>query len=138
MFTYHRTVYLADTDAAGVVYFARVLYMCHEAYEESLAAMGINLKNLVNNSSTALPIVHGEVDFFRPLFCADKLQINLVTQQLSDNEFAVSYKISHSKAPEKQLAQAQTRHVCIEPSNRVRVKLPVTMQQWLIAHQTTP
>ncbi|MFS8118916.1 MAG: acyl-CoA thioesterase, partial [Microcoleus sp.] len=43
-FSYTRTVRFQDTDAAGVVYFANVLAMCHEAYEASLAASGINLK----------------------------------------------------------------------------------------------
>jgi hypothetical protein len=37
-FSYVRTVRLADTDAAGVVYFARTLSICHEAYEAALAA----------------------------------------------------------------------------------------------------
>jgi len=34
-FTYSRTVHFADTDAAGVVFFANFLAICHEAYEES-------------------------------------------------------------------------------------------------------
>jgi 1,4-dihydroxy-2-naphthoyl-CoA hydrolase len=30
-FSHHRTVRFADTDAAGVVFFARTLAICHEA-----------------------------------------------------------------------------------------------------------
>ncbi|MDJ0549913.1 MAG: 1,4-dihydroxy-2-naphthoyl-CoA hydrolase, partial [Microcystis aeruginosa] len=33
--SYERLIYLADTDAAGVVYFAHLLSICHEAYEFS-------------------------------------------------------------------------------------------------------
>ena len=40
-FVYHRTIRFADTDAAGVVFFPNYLTICHEAYEESLAAAGI-------------------------------------------------------------------------------------------------
>ena len=43
-FAYSRTIHFADTDAAGVVYFARYLSICHEAYEEALAAAGIDMK----------------------------------------------------------------------------------------------
>jgi 1,4-dihydroxy-2-naphthoyl-CoA hydrolase len=54
-FTYNRTVRFQDTDAAGVVYFANVLSMCHEAYEASLAASGINLKSFFNNPTVLFP-----------------------------------------------------------------------------------
>ena len=74
-FSYQRIIRFQDTDAAGVVYFANVLAMCHEAYEESLAASGINLKAFFSNSDIAIPIVHASVDFFRPMFCGDKIYI---------------------------------------------------------------
>jgi 1,4-dihydroxy-2-naphthoyl-CoA hydrolase len=64
-FTYLRTVHFQDTDAAGVVYFANVLAMCHEAYEASLAASGINLKAFFSNPEVAFPIIHASVDFYR-------------------------------------------------------------------------
>ena len=79
-FTYTRTVRFKDTDAAGVVYFANVLAMCHEACEESLASSGINLKVFFSNSSVTIPIVHASVDFLRPMFCGDQLLINLITK----------------------------------------------------------
>ena len=44
-FTYHRTIRFKDTDAAGVVYFANILAICNEAYEESLEASGIDFRN---------------------------------------------------------------------------------------------
>ena len=43
-FVYRRTIRFADTDAAGVVFFPNYLAICHEAYEESLADDGIELK----------------------------------------------------------------------------------------------
>ena len=43
-FEYPRTIRFADTDAAGVVYFAQILSICHEAYEASLQASGIELR----------------------------------------------------------------------------------------------
>ena len=38
-FSYSRSVRFADTDAAGVVFFANYLALCHEAYEEALAGL---------------------------------------------------------------------------------------------------
>ncbi|MFW6357981.1 MAG: acyl-CoA thioesterase, partial [Chroococcales cyanobacterium] len=120
-----------DTDAAGVVYFANVLIMCHEAYEEAIASVGINLKTLVNNPSIAIPLVHSSVDFFRPIYCGDKILISLTPQVLSENEFEVSYKIVSEEFPEKVVAQAKTRHVCIDPQERKRVNFPETINKWL-------
>lgn len=46
-FVYHRTIRFQDTDSAGVVYFANTLAMCHEAYEESLMASGIQVQKFL-------------------------------------------------------------------------------------------
>ena len=86
-FIYQRTVRFQDTDAAGVVYFANALAMCHEAYEESLATSGINLKLFFSNLNVAIPIVHANVDFFRPMFCGDQVSIHLSPCQLGNDNF---------------------------------------------------
>ena len=130
VFTYYRTVRLSDTDAAGVVYFARVLSMCHEAYEESLGKAGINLKEFFNNPSNAIPIVRAEIDYLRPLFPGDKLLINLIPQQLSNNEFEIAYQIIAASSS-KCLAKASTKHVCINPQDRIRIQLPQPILQWI-------
>lgn len=127
-FTYHRTVRFQDTDAAGVVYFANVLGICHEAYEESLEASGINLKEFFSNSSVAFPIVHASVDFLRPIFCGDKLIINIKPQKLDASKFEINYKITVANVI---VSQAVTKHVCIDPHSRVKKELPDTMNKWL-------
>jgi len=130
-FVYARTVRFQDTDAAGVVYFANVLAMCHEAYEASLAATEIDLKGFFSNSAIAIPIVHAEVDFFRPLFCGDQLQIQLTPQLLSTQEFIIHYQIFTTEMSDRALSKAQTRHVCIDPTARARRDLPDMMLAWL-------
>lgn len=130
-FTYTRTVRFQDTDAAGVVYFANVLPMCHEAYEESLAASGINLKAFFSNPDVAIPIVHASVDFFRPMFCGDQVVIYLTPKHLSGNEFSTAYSIFAAPMAEQLLAKAITRNVCIDPVTRTRKELPDEMIQWL-------
>jgi len=130
-FKYSRRVYLGDTDAAGVMYFAKGLEICHEAYEESLAAAEINLKQMLEEKIVALPIVHAEIDFLRPLFCGDRLSISLNCDRLSNNKFAVNYRISTVDNLEQVSIKAQTRHVCIHPQRRIRIDLPSSILQWL-------
>ena len=130
-FTHNRTVRFQDTDAAGVVYFANVLSMCHEAYEASLAASGINLKSFFNNPTAAIPIIHASVDFLRPMFCGDKLLIHLTPQQLGENKFEIAYQIVEASSSEQQLAKVITKHVCINPITRTRTQLPEAITHWL-------
>lgn len=92
-FTYQRIVRFQDTDAAGVVYFANVLAICHEAYEASLAASGIDLNTFFRGTDVAIPIVHASVDFMRPLRCGDRLEIHLTPTPLSSSEFAIAYRV---------------------------------------------
>ncbi|NMG09016.1 thioesterase family protein [Brasilonema sp. UFV-L1] len=127
-FTYNRTVRFQDTDAAGVVYFANILAICHEAYEESLVTSGINLKDFFTKPSVAFPIVHAGVDFFRPLHCGDNLVIRLIPQQLSFDRFEVAYEVI---VHEVMAAKAVTRHVCIETNSRTKRELPENMKEWL-------
>lgn len=130
-FTHNRTVRFQDTDAAGVVYFANVLSMCHEAYEASLAASGINLQTFFNNPTFAIPIIHASVDFRRPMYCGDYLLIHLTPQQLDDNKFEITYQIVAASSSEQQLAKAITRHICIAPLTKTRIVLPDAIIHWL-------
>jgi 1,4-dihydroxy-2-naphthoyl-CoA hydrolase len=136
-FTYQRVVRFQDTDAAGVVYFANGLSLCHEAYEASLAASGMNLKQFFgggsgkDHGSLAFPITHASIDFFQPLFCGDRLDIHLSPAQTSSSSFTLTYQIFRLDSPEKPASQAQTRHVCIERLTRSRHSLPPDIIHWL-------
>jgi 1,4-dihydroxy-2-naphthoyl-CoA hydrolase len=127
-FTYNRTVHFQDTDAAGVVYFANVLTICHEAYEASLGATGINLRDFFSSPSVAFPIVHANVDYFRPMFCGDKLIVSLMPQKLSVDKFEINYEIF---IKDLVVTKAITRHVCIDKNSRVKRELPNEMISWL-------
>lgn len=130
-FTYARTVRFQDTDAAGVVYFANVLAMCHEAYEESLVASGINLRVFFSHPDVAIPIVHASIDFRRPMFCGDLLHIQLAPQRLNEREFEIAYQLLEASESKQVLAKAMTKHVCINPADRTKTPLPNEMMQWL-------
>lgn len=128
-FTYKRVVRFQDTDAAGVVYFANVLSICHEAYEASLVAANINLKVFFTDSTAAMPIIHANVDFFRPLFCGDETRITLQPQQLSSDKFEIIYQVLGIN--DQLIAKAITRHVCINPSSRTKQALTEEIMSWL-------
>ncbi|MBE9214058.1 acyl-CoA thioesterase [Plectonema cf. radiosum LEGE 06105] len=114
-FTYNRTIRFQDTDAAGVVYFANVLSICHEAYEAALESLGIDIKQFFTNPSTAFPIVHANVDFMSPMYCGDKLFVSLTPSKIRVEQFEIDYQIYIN---DKLVGKAITRHVCIDATNR--------------------
>ncbi len=126
---YRRVIRFQETDAAGVVYFANLLSLCHEAYEASLAEVGVDLKHFFSGlSEIAVPIVHAEADFYQPLFCGDAIAITLIPRQLDPQSFEVAYTITaqgaaQAEAGQKPLARALTRHVCIELRTGVNTAL---------------
>ncbi|MEG4403730.1 thioesterase family protein [Microcoleus sp. MON2_D5] len=130
-FTYTRTVRFQDTDAAGVVYFANVLAMCHEAYEASLAASGINLKAFFSNPQVAFPIIHASVDFYRPMFAGDRLMIQLMPKQVTGDEFEIAYQVFSGEVAGRSAAKALTKHVCIDAVSRARKQLSEDLMQWM-------
>jgi len=127
-FSYQRRIYLADTDAARVVYFAKLLSICHEAYEEFLTQGGVDFGELVSSSSLAIPIVHADIDFLRPVFCGDELQIDLNLETVTEDSFTVLYFIY--KSGEK-VAKAMTKHVAIDPITRRRTQLTPKIRESL-------
>lgn len=127
-FEYSRTIRFQETDAAGVVYFARILSICHEAYEASLQASGIELKTFFSRGAIAVPITRTAADFRRPLMCGDTITVRLVPTQTGDDSFEIQYKVLLA---DKQAAIANTHHVCIDTPTRQRHPLTPELTQWL-------
>jgi 1,4-dihydroxy-2-naphthoyl-CoA hydrolase len=136
-YTYCRTIRFADTDAAGVVYFANVLSICHEAYEASLAAAGIELNRFFRSELAAVPIVHAEIDYFQPMRCGEQYEVEVSPTLLKPDKFEVQYRIRAldqiAQADDRVIGRATTIHLCIEPQSRQRLPLPLELQQWLDA-----
>ena len=134
-FSYARTIRFADTDAAGIVYFARYLSICHEAYEEALAIAGVNLATFFTDTGLIIPIAKSEASYLRPLACGEKIRVDVTPARLSDNSFALEFviwKLDASGAA-KRASVARTEHVCIHSRTRERQALPASLAGWVDA-----
>lgn len=129
-----RTVRFGDTDAAGVMHFTQLLRWCHEAYEESLERFGLPAASIfpgpAHAPEVALPIVHCQADYRRPLVCGDPLAIQLEPLRLDPGCFELRYRFRRGDEP---VAEALTRHVAIRAADRQRCPLPDPIQRWLEA-----
>jgi 1,4-dihydroxy-2-naphthoyl-CoA hydrolase len=137
-FSYERTIRFSDTDAAGVVFFARYLAICHEAYEEALAATGHPITSFFCDQGIIVPVSKSEVSYLRPLACGEKVRVELTPRRIGENSFALEFTLWKKPAPgsvaaEKRAAVARTEHVCISSSTRERIPLPAALASWVDA-----
>ena len=132
-FTYHRTIYFKDTDAAGVVYFSNALSMCHEAYEALLETLTVDLRSFFSGKTLAVPIVHAEISFMQPMSCGEQVYVMVSGKMLRESEFVLNYEICRNDLEtDRPIAQAMTRHVAIDPVTRKRSAVPPELAQWLL------
>ncbi|MCF3648470.1 acyl-CoA thioesterase [Synoicihabitans lomoniglobus] len=132
-FSYSRTIHFPDTDAAGVIFFARYLSIAHEAYEEALADVGIPLGQFFSDQGVILPIAKSEASYLRPLVCGDRVRIDVTPTRFSDNTFTVDYVLWKLSPTEKRAAVMRTEHVCLDSSSRARLALPAELAAWVDA-----
>lgn len=130
-FVYSRTIRFADTDAAGVVFFARYLSICHEAYEEALGNAGIELKRFFSDERVIIPIAKAEAHYLRPLQAGDRITIAATPTALSDASFEIRFEMARAEPPQKRVAAVRTEHVCLDATNRSRVPLPPGLARWV-------
>lgn len=132
-FTYQRTIHFPDTDAAGVVFFPNYLSICHEAYEEALAAAGIDVRSFFSDTGVIVPVSKTQADYLRPLFCGDKLKVTLKPSPLTADTYCIDYELVKLGRPDKLAAVARTCHVCTDARLRERVPLPPALAAWVAA-----
>jgi 1,4-dihydroxy-2-naphthoyl-CoA hydrolase len=126
-----RTIHFADTDAAGVVFFANYLSICHEAYEEALAGAGIALHAFFSDHAVIVPIARTEAEFLRPLQAGEKIRVAAVPHALTEDSFEVRYELIKLGAREKLAARVRTEHVCLDAQSRRRLPLPPLLRSWV-------
>ena len=140
-FRYYRTIRFHETDAAGVVYFANVLTLCHEAYEAALQTAPIDPKRFFSaQNEYPVPIVHAQADYFMPMFAGDAIAITLMPKQLSPHSYEVRYTLDYQQPgpslkpaeSERPLATALTQHVCISKATRRKHPIDDRLTDWLI------
>ena len=132
-----RKVRFGDTDAAGVMHFHQLLRWSHEAWEESLDHYGVTPSSIFpggrgqqQHPTIALPVVHCEATFRRPMHGGDLLDVTLQPTRLNPGSFEMRCTFQHNN---NIVAQGLIRHVAIDAISRQRCALPEDIDRWLEA-----
>ncbi len=121
-----RRVPLSYVDAAGRIFFPRLLEWAHQVQEGFLYERGIPLSRWLD-SGPHFPVVHVEADFLHPLRLGDRTRVELRVDHLGRSSFSFAYRFLVGG---EVYASARTVHVAVEPGKGSR-PLPEVLREGL-------
>ncbi len=93
MSEYKRVIHLRETDATEVIYFAELPSIAMEAFQNFLKEQDLSLRKIFDDGQHLIPIVHSEVDFYKPLKVGDEIVVKLSLGGIGEKSFFINYAI---------------------------------------------
>jgi len=122
------SVYYADTDAGGVVYYANYLRWLEIGRTEYLASRGLSVARYAENG-LVFSVVRVEIDYLSPAVLGDVVQIDTAVERLRRVRFTVAQRVWRP-ADGADLARALVTVACLNPERKA-VPLPEELRKAL-------
>ncbi len=121
-FMYHLStwIYLAETDATGVIFFPKLLEKCMAIFEMFLSEKKSSLKIFFDHKYF-FPVVQAEARFTSPIYASDAIDITLEVEKIGSSSVSFVYKFYKEKTA---VAEAKITHVLIDSKTRKKYPLP--------------
>jgi YbgC/YbaW family acyl-CoA thioester hydrolase len=120
-FCTHHTVRFAETDPAGIVFFARYFEYAHMAYEDMLVAGGLPLSHFFENQC-GMPLVHSEASYSKPCRLGERLQLQLEVDKIGNR--SMRYAVEIRGADQGLRARVILTHAILDLSTGKTVAVP--------------
>jgi acyl-CoA thioester hydrolase len=115
----------ADTDAAGVCYYANYLAFFEVARVELLRHLGLPIRE-AEARGVIFPCAEAHLHYHRPALLDDLLSVALRVTHVGRSSFAFAYEVTRDG---ELVASGETRHAAVDPATLRPVRLP----GWLLA-----
>ncbi len=102
-----------DVDAAGILFFARVFDLFHDAFFAGLADRGIRFPEVLAAGRWASPLVHAEADYRRPMRFGDRVVVELARVEFGATSITTRYRIRGADDPERLHASGHLVHAFV-------------------------
>lgn len=83
-----------DIDAAGIVYFPRLLHFCHCALEDFVTDRSARSYRRYVQDGIVFPVVKVEGGFFERVHYRDRLQVRVTCEEIRTHAFRIRYDLS--------------------------------------------
>ena len=124
---YRFRVHFDETDPGGVLFFGRLFFHAHRAYENFLRHRGLPLGRVMKEWKLALPIRKAEAEFFRPLHLDQCVVVEVTPARLGHTAFELDHRFI---AEGTLVAQARTVHVAVGENGRP-IPIPTALRRAL-------
>ncbi len=124
-----RSVRFQEVDAAGTIYFPRVLEYFADAYLEVLSRSGLDLAAILRERVWAAPLAHAEADFVRPLFFGDRVRVEVALAIVGNSSATFGYRIRG--ADDAIRSFGSTVHVFVDGKTFKPIDVPAALRAFL-------
>ena len=129
-FVERRAIRFQDIDAAGIIFYPRVLEMFHDVYAAFLAFAGTPLPEVLRSGGWLAPVRHAEADYFKPLCFGDPVSVEICRAHLAETEATLGYRIARAQG-EEVCAVGQVVHTFVERASFKRTPIPEPVRRAL-------
>ncbi len=112
-FRYSVTARFHEVDRAGIVFFGRVYEYAHICFEEMLHAAFDSPDSIFGELGFALPLVHSEASFSRPIRQGDRLEVAMEVEAVSARSITFAYRLYGQGRPEDLRAVVRLKHAFV-------------------------
>lgn len=124
-----RSVRFQEVDAAGTIFFPRVLEYFGDAYQALLVKAGIDLSAVLVEQVWAAPLVHAEADFLGPLRFGDAVTVEIAVARLGRTSVTLGHRVIAEGGTAK--AVGVTVHVFVDGKTFVPIGVPEALRRTL-------
>jgi YbgC/YbaW family acyl-CoA thioester hydrolase len=124
-FAQRRAVRFQDVDAAGIVFFPRVLEYFHDVYMAFYDSLGVSIAEVIATRAWAAPLKHAEADFLRPLRFGQEIEVAMVSGQWEKGRLTVRYRVTSGG---DEVATGLTVHVFVDVTEWKRIEPPESIR----------
>jgi len=127
-------VYIEDTDAGGIVYYANYLKFAERARTEMLRAAGLSHAEMIEKDGLVLAVRRCEADFLKPARLDDLLDIASEVDEIAGASFSLRQAIRRGA---EDLCLIFVTIACVNGTNRP-TRLPEALRRVLSESQSHP
>jgi 1,4-dihydroxy-2-naphthoyl-CoA hydrolase len=130
-FSDRREISFQQIDAAGIIFYPRVLEMFHDAYAAFLAAAGAPLRDVMLADTWIAPVRHAEADYFKPLRLGDVVFVQIARAHVSETETTLGYRLARAENDEVCVV-GQVVHTFVDRATFKRIPIPARVRDALV------
>lgn len=133
MITFDREVAFEDVDAAGIVYFARLIGFAHGALERLFDDAPGGYRAIITKRGIGFPAVHVTTDFLAPIRYGDTARIVATVRKLGTTSLHAHFAMTRT-SDGVAIATTTHIHVCTTLATMKKLSFPDDIRAALTEH----